>query len=301
MRVIQCQTKVFSSKEQNLRQMAKYIDEASEAHPDLVTFGEMFTCPYDTSVFADYAEPDGGPSCEFFSDMAGKYHIWLSAGTIPERDAEGRIYNTAYVFDRDGNCVAKHRKKHLFDIDIRAGAPRVSRRTAAEDSKTGGAEEKTDGHSLMESDESADGKSGSGQRFRESDVLTAGDEITVFDTEFGKAALAVCFDVRFPADFVQMASQGVKLILIPASFNTTTGPLHWELLMRARAVDTQSFVIATSPARDLQASYHSFGHSLIADPWGKIPVQTDEAAGLSGADIQPELCDAVRAQIPLGN
>lgn len=266
MRVIQCQTSVFESREQNLRQMARYTEEASGAHPDLITFGEMFTCPYDTAVFADYAEPEGGPCFEFFSDLARKYHIWLSPGTIPERDAEGHIYNTAYVFERDGNCVAKHRKKHLFDIDVKP-----------------------------------DGTGGGGQKFRESDVLTAGDEVTVFDTEFGKAALAVCFDVRFPEDFLQMAEQGVKLILIPASFNTTTGPLHWELLMRARAVDAQSFVIATSTARNMDASYHSWGHSLIVDPWGKIPVRTDEAAGLSGADIDPELCDEVRAQIPLSH
>ncbi|MEE8885117.1 MAG: carbon-nitrogen hydrolase family protein [Eubacteriales bacterium] len=263
MRIIQCQTHVYESKERNLLEIGRYVAEASSAHPDIITFGEMCTCPYDTRRFAFYAEEDGGPSFQFFSDMAKRYGIWISAGTLPEKDAEGHIYNTAYVFDRSGKCVAKHRKSHLFDIDIKA----------SEDHP--------------------------GQSFHESESLTAGDEVTVFDTEFGKAGLAVCFDVRFPEDFVKMAEQGVKFILIPAAFNTTTGPLHWELLLRARAVDTQCFVIATSPARDPDFSYQAWGHSLVVDPTGKVLIQTDEAPGLSGTDADLALCGKVREEIPL--
>ncbi len=257
MRVLQCQTPVYASKEQNLRQMAQYMAEVEDAHPDLVMFGEMFTCPYDTANFPLYAEEEGGSSCQFFAELARRYHTYLCAGSIPERDAEGKVYNTSYVFDREGKCIAKHRKMHLFDIDVEGG-----------------------------------------QTFRESDTLTAGDQVTVFETEFGKAGLAICFDLRFPELFRLMALEGVDFVLVPAAFNGTTGPLHWETLFKARALDNQVYMIGTSVARDETASYQAYGHSLIADPWGQIVRQLDEQPGILGNDIDLGKCTGVRDQIP---
>ncbi len=104
--------------------------------------------------------------------------------------------------------------------------------------------------------------------FRESDILTAGDAITTVETEYGTIGVAICFDMRFVEPFRLMALRGARLVLLPSAFNMTTGPAHWELTLRARALDNQLFTAACAPAQNPHASYLSYGHSLIASPWG---------------------------------
>ena len=116
---------------------------------------EMFCCPYDNACFRAYGEPEGGPAYQMLSRAASAHGLWVVGGSLPELDGD-KVYNTSYVFDPTGRCVARHRKMHLFDIDVAGG-----------------------------------------QRFRESDTLSAGNEITVFDTPWGKMGLCICFDLRF--------------------------------------------------------------------------------------------------------
>ena len=208
-------------------------------------------------LFPSFAEPRFGPSWQFLSELAAEYGIWLSGGSIAERE-DGKVYNTAYVFDRSGKEAARHRKMHLFDIQI-----------------TGG------------------------QHFMESATLTAGDRVTVFDTEFCKMGLCICYDARFPELFRLMVDRGAKLILVPAAFNLTTGPAHWELLFRQRAVDNQVFCVATSPARDMAAGYHAWGHSIVTDPWGRVVTQMEEAEGIRFVELDLDLVDQIRAELPL--
>lgn len=240
----------------------RYLDHAarfaSDQGCDLLALPEMFCCPYDISCFAEYAEPEGGPMWQACSDIARKYNLYFSAGTMPEIDAQGRIYNTAYVFGRDGSQIAKYRKMHLFDIDIKGG-----------------------------------------QRFQESAVLTPGSEIAVFDTEFGKIGLAICFDIRFTELFRLIALKGARLVLVPAAFNMTTGPRHWELLYRSQAVNNQFFIAGTATARDTSASYVSWAHSLVTDPWGDVITQADEKETLLITELHLREADAVREQIPV--
>lgn len=252
------QTPVSPEKQENLDRVAEVLERDFLRDVDLVTLPEMFACPYDTEVFPEYAEPEGGPSWKFMSDLAAKKKIYLSAGSMPEIDSEGHIYNTAYVFDREGKQIAKHRKVHLFDIDIEGG-----------------------------------------QAFRESATLTAGNKATVFDTEFGKMGLCICYDIRFPELARIMADQGAKVILCPGAFNLTTGPAHWELLYRTRAVDNQVYYIATSPARDMDASYVAYGHSMVVDPWGIIISEMGAKAQMRVVDIDLDRIDEVREQLPL--
>lgn len=252
------QTPVSPEKQENLDRVAEVLERDFLRDVDLVTLPEMFACPYDTEVFPEYAEPEGGPSWKFMSDLAAKKKIYLSAGSMPEIDSEGHIYNTAYVFDREGKQIAKHRKVHLFDIDIEGG-----------------------------------------QAFRESATLTAGNKATVFDTEFGKMGLCICYDIRFPELARIMADQGAKVILCPGAFNLTTGPAHWELLYRTRAVDNQVYYIATSPARDMDASYVAYGHSMVVDPWGIIISEMGDKAQMRVVDIDLDRIDEVREQLPL--
>lgn len=252
------QTPVSPEKEKNLDRIAEVLERDILRDVDLVTLPEMFACPYDTQVFPEYAEPEGGPTWQFLSRLAAEKKIYLSAGSIPEVDDDGKVYNTAYVFDREGRQIAKHRKVHLFDIDIEGG-----------------------------------------QAFRESATLTAGNKATVFDTEFCKMGLCICYDIRFPELARLMADQGAKVILCPGAFNLTTGPAHWELLFRSRAVDNQVYYIGTSPARDLNASYVAYGHSLVVDPWGIIVSEMDERAHVRVVDIDLDRVDEVREQLPL--
>ncbi len=138
-----------------------------------------------------------------------------------------------------------------------------------------------------------------GQYFRESDSLSPGDSICAFDTPWGKIGLCICFDLRFAELFRAMALAGARLVVVPAAFNRTTGPAHWTLHFRARAVDNQLFTAGCAPARDESASYVSYGHSIVCDPWGRVLAEAEEHACdiLTALDLSE--CDAIRAQLPI--
>ena len=258
LKILQAQIAVPPSKEEALQAAEAACEQAAKEGAGLLALPEMFCCPYETRNFPIYAEEEGGPVWSRCRDLAKAYNLYISAGSIPERDGKGKVYNTAYVFDRSGRQIAKHRKLHLFDIDVKGG-----------------------------------------QAFQESDTLTGGSRITVFDTEFGRIGLCICYDFRFPELARLMVLEGAKLILVPAAFNMTTGPLHWELTFRAQAMFNQCFAVGTAPARDLSASYHSWGHSIAVDPWGNIIRQMDAQAGYQVLDLDLSEAEAVRQQLPL--
>ena len=138
-----------------------------------------------------------------------------------------------------------------------------------------------------------------GIRFMESETLTAGTQSTIIDTEFGKIGVAICFDVRFPELFRKMTLEGAKLHVLPAAFNMTTGPAHWELSMRARALDNQVFFAACSPARDISGPYVAFGHSCVVTPWGDVCGKTDHRESIVLAEVDFDYVDSIREQLPL--
>lgn len=258
MRILQIQAHVYEEKEKNLDALEKRIQAYKNQNIDLVTIGEMFDCPYQTDCFPIYAEKEGEKTWSRLSSIASKFGVYLSAGSVPEIDEEGHVYNTAYVFDRQGQQIAKHRKVHFFDVDI-------------------------------------DG----GQHFHESETLTAGNQCTTFDTEFGRMGLCICFDCRFPEFVRLMALDGAKVILVPAAFNRTTGPAHWELMLRSRGMDNQCFVVATSDASDESASYVSWGHSMVVSPWGRIVSEMDDKICTKVIDIDLSEVESIRRQLPL--
>ena len=251
------QMKVHNDKEENLLRAANLIKKISSEKPDIVILPEMFSCPYITSNFPIYAEEEGDYSYNFLSNIAKENNIYLVAGSIPEID-NNKIYNTSYVFNRYGEKIGKHRKVHLFDIDIK-------------------------------------GK----QTFKESDTLNAGDEVTVFDTEFGKIGLCICYDFRFPELARLMVNKGAKAIIVPASFNMTTGPAHWHIMFKSRAIDNQVYTIGCSPARDYNSSYISYGHSLIVSPFGEILYELDDKEDMMTYTIDLDYVDKVREELPL--
>ncbi len=134
-------------------------------------------------------------------------------------------------------------------------------------------------------------------KFKESDTISAGNRIGIFDTPFTKIGIAICYDMRFPELLRIMALKGVNLIIVPGAFNMTTGPAHWELLVRGRSVDNQVFMAAASPARNEELSYVAYGNSMITDPWGNILARASENEEIIYADINLDNINRVRREL----
>ena len=135
--------------------------------------------------------------------------------------------------------------------------------------------------------------------FKESDTLSAGNQITLIDTELCKIGVAICYDIRFPELLRLMALEGAELIVIPGAFNMTTGPAHWETLIRGRAIDNQLYVAGASPARNEELSYVAYGNSMVADPWGEILVRASEKEEIIYANIKLSKIKEVRDELPV--
>ena len=260
---------VHTDKEQNLKNATKAVEEAVRGGARVVCLPEIWNSPYDMKQLGAYVEPADGPSAALMSGLARKYGIFLIGGSIPEPSKEPneseavaptKIYNTSLVFDPQGSLIARHRKAHLFDVDIEKGIS-----------------------------------------FKESDFFAAGEGITVFDTDFGKMGLAICFDLRFPEMFREMNEAGAHIVFLPASFNMTTGPAHWDILMKSRALDNQMYIAACASARNLAASYSSWGHSCVATPWGEYCAATDERETIVFATIDLDYLQKIRQELPIGN
>lgn len=138
-------------------------------------------------------------------------------------------------------------------------------------------------------------------RFKESDTLESGNEVTIIDTEFGKIGIAICYDIRFAEFMKLMTFKGAQIVFVPAAFNTTTGSAHWKLLNRSRAVDNQVFMVGASPARNTNASYLAYGHSMIVNPWGEIICEANEEETLLHSEIDLSVIDKIRAKLPVLN
>ena len=204
------------------------------------------------------------PSVHMLSEMSNKHGLYIIGGSVPELDKKtDKVFNTSLVFNNKGDIIGKHRKMHLFDIDI----PNKI-------------------------------------RFMESETLSPGEDFTTFDIELNDnkitCGLAICFDIRFMELFSIYKQKGCKLMFIPGAFNTTTGPLHWELLIRARALDNQAYIVACSPARNPDLpEYPVYGYSTIADPWGKVIDKCDEKENIIICDIDLDQVENVKQSIPI--
>ncbi len=138
-----------------------------------------------------------------------------------------------------------------------------------------------------------------GLRVRESAVFTPGNKIKVVDTPIGKLGIIICYDVRFPELARVCALKGAEILLVPAAFNTISGPAHWHVLLRARAIENQMFIIAASQARVQNASYIAYGHSMMVDPWGRILAEAGENEEIIYAELKQHVLTDTRKQMPL--
>lgn len=247
---------------------AQVAHAASSTGAKIIVLPECFNSPYGTSFFPTYAEvlqpsppsAEQAPSYHALSAMAKDNGVFLVGGSIPELNpTTGKYYNTALIFGPEGQLLATHRKVHLFDIDIPGKIT-----------------------------------------FKESEVLTGGDDLTLVDLPgLGTVAVAICYDVRFPELATIAARKGAFALIYPGAFNLTTGALHWGLLARARAVDNQIYVAMCSPARDMSAGYHAWGHSMVVSPMAEVLAEAGEEETVVSAEIVSEAIEEARRNIPL--
>lgn len=254
-KVAVCQIRTELKYEETMKKAEQMVHDAAAAGAGIVVLPEMFYCPYSGKYFRQVAEEGFHDSLARLAAWAKDNHVLLIGGSIPEPENDV-LYNTCYVFDETGRQIAKHRKVHLFDIDL------------------------------------------PGMCFRESDTFDPGQQITVFDTQYGKMGVAICFDIRFPELFRAMANRGAKVIFLPAQFNMKTGPAHWELSLRARAVDNEVFFIGASAARYNGFSYECWGNSMVVDPFGTVLAAADETEQILYADLSLDRINEVRQQLP---
>jgi omega-amidase len=227
-----------------------------------VLLPEIWNGPYSNDSFPEYAEDieaggDAAPSYSMMSDVARSLQITLVGGSISERSGNS-LYNTCCVFGSDGKLKGKHRKVHLFDIDIPGKIT-----------------------------------------FQESKTLTAGQDLTIVDTDVGRIGIGICYDIRFQELAMLYAARGAHLLCYPGAFNMTTGPLHWELLQRARATDNQLFVATCAPARDTSSSYVAWGHSTLVGPFGEVIATTEHDEATIIAEVDYSLIEQRRQFLPL--
>jgi omega-amidase len=280
LRVALCQFHVTHNKEENYKTAKDYLSRAAESGAQLAVLPEIWNSPYATAAFPEFAESlpnigdsdaESSPSSKVLIDAAKDLKMWIVGGSIPEKvviDGKERIYNTCLVLNPDGEIVAKHRKVHLFDIDIPGGIT-----------------------------------------FFESETLSPGETVSHFTTPVGEIGVGLCYDIRF-AEYAMLLRQkhNCQVLIYPGAFNMTTGPAHWELLQRARALDNQCFVVTASPARTTEPDedskyphYTAWGHSTVVSPWGDVVATTDEKEGLVIADLDLSKVEEVRKGIPIGS
>ena len=250
-----CQLRTELDYEATMEKAAEMIRSGASSGASVLVLPEMFSCPYSREYFRASVSRGHEETCRRLSSWAKENRVVLVGGSVPEVEGD-RLYNTCFVYGPDGELLARHRKVHLFDVDL------------------------------------------PGMRFHESHTFTPGSEITVFDTPYGRMGVAICFDVRFPELFRAMARRGAELICLPAQFNTTTGPAHWEMTLRARAVDNELFFVAASAARYEGFPYECWGHSMIIDPFGIKLAEADETEQLILKEVDLNRIDEVRAQLP---
>ena len=245
----------------NLLTAEQLIEEAVSDNAGLVVLPENFAFmgKSESDILTIKERPGDGPLQNFLSQLAAKYGIWIVGGTIPlESCDQGKVYASSLVYNDMGEQVARYDKIHLFDVD------------------------------LIEADE----------QYRESSTFESGDKTCVIDTPFGRLGVAICYDLRFPELFRNLIDQGMEIIALPASFTAITGKAHWETLVRARAIENLSYVIASAQGGFHLSGRETWGHSMIVDPWGSVLAEIPRGTGTVSVKIDTDFLAATRRNFP---
>ncbi|WP_200214940.1 carbon-nitrogen hydrolase family protein [Micromonospora coerulea] len=258
MRAAVCQLNARDDRAANLAAAEALLVRAAAAGADLAVLPE----------YVDYLGPAKGmPEPEsvdgvvgrFFAGVARRLGIWVIAGSFHEVGPDSEhTWNTSLVFDRTGALAASYRKIHLYDVEIPG---RVS--------------------------------------YLESATVAPGEQPVVVDVEGLRVGLSICYDLRFPELYRQLAGEGgAQLLVVPAAFMAHTGRDHWEVLLRARAIENQCFVAAAGQIGDHEPGRTCFGRSMVVDPWGTVLSQVPDGPGLAVTDLDLDRLRTIRAELP---
>jgi len=269
MKVSLIQMNSVSDKPANIEAATRLIDEAvAEEGPDWICLPECFDFMGGdrAAKFAAAERLPDGPAYSAMQALAAKHRVFIHAGSILEKPEGGeRLHNTTVVFGRDGAEIARYRKIHMFDVTTPDGA-----------------------------------------QYRESASFAPGEAIVTYPCEDMIVGCSICYDLRFPDLFQALAAKGAQMIALPAAFTQLTGKDHWEVLCRARAIETQTFFCAAAQTGAHVAGNDkglekrlTYGHSLVADPWGHVIAKASDGVGIVSTRIDAARVAKVREQIPV--
>lgn len=247
--------------EDNLRKADELVARAAESGAQLAVLPENFALmPASEQARRDQAEDDGdGPMQTGAADIARRYGCWLVAGSLPIRRADDpRPVSACCVYDSDGRRVARYDKLHLFDVRL----------------------------------------PGLDESYRESANTAPGRSAVAVDSPWGRLGLTICYDLRFPELYRQLAASDVSLFVVPAAFTRPTGQSHWSVLLRARAIENLGYVVASAQCGEHPGERRTWGHSMIIGPWGEVLAEAGSEPGFVVAGLDLPRCAQLRAEFP---
>jgi nitrilase len=250
--------------ERNLAAARRLIESAVATGSTLVVLPENFSFmgAKDAERVA-VAEAEGdGPAQDFARTIAREHGVWLVAGTIPIRRGDRRVASRSLLIGPDGTVEDSYDKIHLFDVDLPAGE---------------------------------------GESYRESATTDAGERVVSRATGLGRIGMTVCYDIRFPALFAKLAAIGTDILVVPAAFTVPTGQLHWQPLLKARAIESLAYVVASGQWGEHPGGRKTWGHSMVVGPWGEILAECAGGAGIAAADVDMIELQRLRRQFPVLN
>ena len=258
MRIAVCQLNSRDDRSANLAAAVELLDRAAAGGADLAILPE-YVDYLGPATGMPAPEPTDGEFAASFSAAASRLGIWVHAGSFHEEGPDpDHTYNTSLVFDRSGTLAATYRKIHLYDVEIPG---RVS--------------------------------------YLESRHVAPGSEPVVVPIDGARVGLSICYDLRFPELYRRLAVAGeAQLLIVPAAFMLHTGRDHWEVLLRARAIENQCYVAAAAQIGDHDPGRTCFGRSMVVDPWGTVLGQAADAPGVVLADIDLDRLAKIRAELP---
>jgi predicted amidohydrolase len=259
------QSRPLKKLDANLNQIQQLLIEASRQRASIVVLPENFAYYGEQNLQSIGCQEalSNGPVRQFLSEQARRLKLWIIGGTLPVGDKNSKPVARSLVYDPSGHCVDHYDKIHLFDADV---------------------------HSQS-----------SQQAYRESDLYSYGNTIKTVDTDFCKLGLSVCYDLRFAALYNQLRAEGSQLVAVPAAFTAITGRDHWQLLLRARAVENQFFMLGANLVDRAINVKGLWGGSAIIDPWGTVIAQLEDEVGVVTADINLTMIDDIRSRMPVQN
>lgn len=253
--------------ETNLSEAARLLTQASEQGAQLAVLPETFSM-FSTKKLRSLGEQEEteGTVQQFLSEQSKRLGLWIVGGTTPmirriddSLIEEERVRAACMVYSAEGKQVARYDKIHLFDVDV------------------------NDAHGS----------------YRESQTMEPGDSIAVVDTPLGKLGLTVCYDLRFPELYIELAKQGAEIITVPSAFTARTGEAHWQTLLRARAIENLCYVIGADQGGEHTAKRETHGESMIVDPWGRVKASLNKGPGVVLAEIDRDYIKELRGQLPV--